>query len=174
MTEQLRLASPLQLDSFVDGPGIRMVLWTQGCPHHCPGCHNPQTHDPDAGQLYDVQELIHQIEQEPLQSGLTLSGGEPFVQSAALLPIAQASKRKGLSLWAYSGYTYEQLLEDDQHRQLLELLDVLVDGRFLQEQKDYRLRFKGSRNQRIIDVPASLRKGHVVLSSYDESNLKLD
>ena len=71
MTEQLRLASPLQLDSFVDGPGIRMVLWTQGCPHHCPGCHNPQTHDPDAGQLYDVQELIHQIEQEPLQSGLT-------------------------------------------------------------------------------------------------------
>ena len=98
----------------------------------------------------------------------------PFVQSAALLPIAQAAKRKGLSLWAYSGYTYEQLLEDDQHRQLLELLDVLVDGRFLQEQKDYRLRFKGSRNQRIIDVPASLRKGHVVLSSYDESNLKLD
>ena len=165
MTEQLRLASPLQLDSFVDGPGIRMVLWTQGCPHHCPGCHNPQTHDPDAGQLYDVQELIHQIEQEPLQSGLTLSGGEPFVQSAALLPIAQAAKRKGLSLWAYSGYTYEQLLE---------LLDVLVDGRFLQEQKDYRLRFKGSRNQRIIDVPASLRKGHVVLSSYDEVNLKLD
>ena len=146
MTEQLRLAGPLQVDSFVDGPGIRMVLWTQGCPHHCPGCHNPQTHDPAGGTLYAVDELIAQIGAEPLQSGLTLSGGEPFEQSAALMPIARAARARGLSLWAYSGYTFEQLMADPERRALLELLDVLVDGRFIEAQKDYRLRFKGSRN----------------------------
>ena len=97
MTEQLRLAGPLQVDSFVDGPGIRMVLWTQGCPHHCPGCHNPQTHDPAGGTLYAVDELIAQIGAEPLQSGLTLSGGEPFEQSAALMPIARAARARAHS-----------------------------------------------------------------------------
>ena len=174
MTEQLRLAGPLQVDSFVDGPGIRMVLWTQGCPHHCPGCHNPQTHDPAGGTLYAVDELIAQIGAEPLQSGLTLSGGEPFEQSAALMPIARAARARGLSLWAYSGYTFEQLVADPERRALLELLDVLVDGRFIEAQKDYRLRFMGSRNQRIIDVPASLREGHVVCSSYDDVNQDLE
>ena len=174
MTEQLRLAGPLQVDSFVDGPGIRMVLWTQGCPHHCPGCHNPQTHDPAGGTLYAVDELIAQIGAEPLQSGLTLSGGEPFEQSAALMPIARAARARGLSLWAYSGYTFEQLMADPERRALLELLDVLVDGRFIEAQKDYRLRFKGSRNQRIIDVPASLREGQVVCSSYDDVNQDLE
>lgn len=175
MTDQMiRLASPLQLDSFVDGPGIRMVLWTQGCPHHCEGCHNPQTHDPDSGELYDVKKLIEQIKTEPLQSGLTLSGGEPFWQCEALLPIAQAAKERGLSLWAYSGFTYEEILIDENKKKLLELLDVLVDGRFILAQKDYRLRFKGSHNQRIIDVPSSLKEGKVIRSSYDDENQKLE
>lgn len=174
MPDQIRLASPLQCDSIVDGPGVRMVLWTQGCPHHCAGCHNPQTHAFDQGTLYAVADLIHQIQSEPLQTGLTLSGGEPFWQSEALLPIAKAAKERGLSLWAYSGYTYEQLLEDETKRRLLVLLDVLVDGRFVQDQKDYRLKFKGSRNQRIIDVPASLAAGSVVLSAYDADNQQLE
>ena len=174
MPEQIRLASDLQCDSIVDGPGVRMVLWTQGCPHHCEGCHNPQTHAFDQGKLYDVNDLIRQIRKEPLQTGLTLSGGEPFGQSEALLPIARAAKERGLSLWAYSGYTDEQLLADETKRKLLELLDVLVDGRFVQDQKDYRLKFKGSRNQRIIDVPASLSQGTVVLSPYDDDNQRLE
>ena len=104
---------------------------------------------------------------------LTFSGGEPFWQSDKLIPIAKAAKEKGLSLWAYSGYTFEQLLADDEKRRLLELLDVVVDGRFVMEQKDYRLKFKGSRNQRIVDVPASLKEGKVILSSYDADNQKL-
>ena len=113
MPEMICLASPLQLDSFVDGPGIRMVLWTQGCPHHCEGCHNPQTHDSQKGTKFSIDALISQIQNEPLQSGLTLSGGEPFLQSEELIPIAKAAKAKGLSLWAYSGYTFEELLQDD-------------------------------------------------------------
>ncbi|WP_075877545.1 anaerobic ribonucleoside-triphosphate reductase activating protein [Merdibacter massiliensis] len=171
--QMIRLASPLQLDSFVDGPGVRMVLWTQGCPHHCEGCHNPQTHDPQQGTLFAVDDLIEQIVHEPLQTGLTFSGGEPFWQSDKLIPIAKAAKEKGLSLWAYSGYTFEQLMADNEKKRLLELLDVLVDGRFVMEQKDYRLKFKGSRNQRIIDVPASFKEGKVILSAYDADNQKL-
>ena len=163
MAEQLRLAGPLQVDSFVDGPGIRMVLWTQGCPHHCPGCHNPQTHDPAGGTLYAVDELIAQIGAEPLQSGLTLSGGEPFEQSAALMPIARAARARGLSLWAYSGYTFEQLVADPERRALLELLDVLVDGRFVEALKDISLRFRGSSNQRLIDMKKTLASGEIVL-----------
>ncbi len=171
--QMIRLASPLQLDSFVDGPGIRMVLWTQGCPHHCEGCHNPQTHDPNGGKLFAVKDLIEQIKSEPLQSGLTLSGGEPFWQSDLLIPIAKAAKERGLSLWAYSGFTFEEIMADDKKKKLLELLDVLVDGRFVLAKKDYRLRFKGSSNQRIIDVPASLKAGEVIRSSYDADNQKL-
>ena len=174
MPDMICLASPLQLDSFVDGPGIRMVLWTQGCPHHCEGCHNPQTHDPQKGTKFSIDALISQIQNEPLQSGLTLSGGEPFLQSEELIPIVKAAKAKGLSLWAYSGYTFEELLQDEKKRKLLELLDVLVDGRFVLALKDYRLKFKGSRNQRIIDVQESLQSGMVVLSSYDDENQKLD
>lgn len=167
---KIRLASPLQQDSIVDGPGIRMVLWTQGCEHHCPNCHNPQTHDLHGGFLCDVEECIHQIMEAPLQTGLTLSGGEPFLQAEALIPIALATKKKHWSLWAYSGFTFEQLMADSKKRSLLELLDVLVDGKFVEQLKDYRLKFKGSKNQRIIDVPTSLKQQRVVLSSYDTNN----
>lgn len=93
MANQIRLASPLQQDSFVDGPGIRMVLWTQGCMHHCPGCHNPQTHDIQGGTLYDIEDIMKEMKETHLQSGLTLSGGEPFLQAEALLPIVECAKR---------------------------------------------------------------------------------
>lgn len=172
MPDQIRLAADLQLDSFVDGPGVRMVIWTQGCPHHCKGCHNPQTHAFAGGGLYSIADLVKRVQTEPLQTGLTLSGGEPFWQSEALLPIAQAAKERGLSLWAYSGYMYEELLQDEKKKQLLQWLDVLVDGKFVEAEKDYRLKFKGSKNQRIIDVQTSLREGRVILSAYDEDNPK--
>lgn len=171
---KIRLASPLQQDSIVDGPGIRMVLWTQGCEHHCPGCHNPKTHDRNGGTLYDVKECIDQIMEAPLQTGLTLSGGEPFLQAEALIPIAQAAKARQWNLWAYSGFTFEQLMADSTKRPLLELLDVLVDGKFVEALKDYRLKFKGSKNQRIIDVRESLKQNKVILSSYDDINQKID
>lgn len=170
MANQLRLASPLQQDSFVDGPGIRMVLWTQGCIHNCPGCHNPLTHDCTGGTLYDVDSIMEEMKEARLQSGLTLSGGEPFLQAKELMPIVDTAKELHLNIWAYSGFAYEELIQDSGKRALLEKVDVLVDGRFLQEQKDHRLVFKGSKNQRIIDVQKSLQEGHVVLSSYDEKN----
>lgn len=170
----LRLASPLQEDSFVDGPGIRMVLWTQGCIHHCPHCHNPQTWDVEGGQLYMVEDIQTQIQNAQLQSGLTLSGGEPFLQAEALWDVVQTAKQKGLNIWAYSGFTFEELLRDPIKKRLLEQIDVLVDGKFIEAEKDYRLVFKGSRNQRIIDVAQSLACGHVVRSEKDIQNQKLE
>lgn len=170
---KIRLASPLQQDSIVDGPGIRMVIWTQGCMHHCKGCHNPQTHDLAAGELVTSEEIIAQMKEPQLQTGLTLSGGEPFLQSEALLPIVQAAKEMRLNIWAYSGFTYEQLISHEEYRNLLNYLDVLVDGKFMEEEKDYRLKFKGSKNQRIIDVQKSLKQNKVIRSTYDDKNTEL-
>ena len=114
------------------------------------------------------------VKKNPLIRGVTLSGGEPFSQAAEHAELAKLLHENGYEVAAYSGYTFEQLMADPERRALLELLDVLVDGRFIEAQKDYRLRFKGSRNQRIIDVPASLREGHVVCSSYDDVNQDLE
>lgn len=171
--KSIRLASPMQEDSFVDGPGVRMVIWTQGCRHHCFNCHNPQTWDTEGGTLYPVEQLQKQILASELQSGLTLSGGEPFLQVEPLLDIVKTAKEKKLNIWAYSGFTYEELLADALKKKLLIELDVLVDGKFVNDLKDYRLVFKGSRNQRIIDVQKSLQSGEVILSEKDEQNQKL-
>lgn len=170
---KLRLASPLQQDSIVDGPGVRMVLWTQGCMHKCKGCHNPQTHDLKAGELVESEKIVVQMKEAQLQSGLTLSGGEPFLQSEELLPIVQAAKEMHLNIWAYSGFTFEQLINKEACRNLLNYLDVLVDGKFIEEEKDYRLKFKGSKNQRIIDVQESLKQNKVIRSTYDDKNTEL-
>lgn len=167
---KLRLASPLQQDSIVDGPGVRMVLWTQGCIHNCQGCHNPQTWDQSGGLMVDVEALIDEMLHAPLQTGLTLSGGEPFLQAEELVPVAKAAKQKGLNVWAYSGFTFEELITQETSLALLQYIDVLVDGRFHEEEKDYRLKFKGSKNQRIIDVQASLTNKTIILSSYDDRN----
>ena len=169
----IRLASPVQEDSFVDGPGIRMVIWTQGCIHHCKNCHNPQTWDLNKGTVYSVEDIKRQIKESQLQTGLTLSGGEPFLQVEPLLEIVKVAKEKGLNIWAYSGFTYEEILADEIKKQLLCQLDVLVDGKFIEDLKDYRLVFKGSKNQRIIDVPTSLATNTVVLSDKDKQNQNL-
>lgn len=147
-------------DSVVDGPGFRLAVFTQGCPHHCAGCHNPQTHDFEGGREIDTQEIIEKLRGNPLLDGITLSGGEPFCQGAACAELASAAHALGLNVWTYSGYTYEQLLAGDaEQRALLAETDVLVDGLFVLPQRTLELRFRGSANQRLIDVKASAAAG---------------
>lgn len=162
---KIRLAADLQPDSIVDGEGIRTVLWTQGCVHKCPGCHNPSTHDFKGGVEVEVSDVIYEFKQLKGQDGITLSGGDPFCQSDACFEIAKASHDIGLNVWCYTGFTYEAILLNPKHRKLLDYIDVLVDGKFILEEKSYDLYFRGSRNQRIIDVKKSLEEGQVVLVS---------
>lgn len=150
-------------DSIVDGPGLRYVVFTQGCRHSCEGCHNPGTHDPFGGYEMSVREIIDDMLSNPLTDGLTLSGGEPFLQAEECAAIARAARENGLNVWCYSGYTFEQLLEDNAMRPLLEQLDVLVDGPFVLAQKSLTLKWRGSSNQRVVEVKSSLAKGEAVL-----------
>lgn len=159
----------MRFDSIVDGVGLRCVIWTQGCRHHCEGCHNPQTHDVNAGNEVDTQELIECIKNSKLQQGITLSGGEPFLQSEALLEVVTAIKPEGFDVWAYSGFRFEELLQNSQQKALLKEVDVLVDGKFEAEYKQYGLRFRGSSNQRIIDVQKSLKQHKII--ELDEKNI---
>ena len=165
---QIRLAAPLTFDSIVDGPGLRMVIWTQGCEHHCLGCHNPQTHDLYGGFEMDVATIIEQMKKSRLQKGVTLSGGEPFLQAEKLLPIVAEAKGIGWDVWSYTGFRFEQLLNEkhpdyEARLKLLHYIDVLVDGPFIQKLKSHDLVFRGSSNQRIISVRRSLETGQVVL-----------
>jgi anaerobic ribonucleoside-triphosphate reductase activating protein len=141
-------------DSSVDGPGLRLAVYTQGCPHCCPGCHNPQTHDPAAGTDLSPDEILARL--NPLLSGVTISGGEPLLQAAELLPLARRVKELGRNLWLYTGYTWEEILQNPEWLALVSLCDTVVDGRFEQEKRSLELRFRGSSNQRIIDVARSL------------------
>ena len=162
---QIRLAGIVK-ESVVDGPGIRMVVFVQGCPHHCPGCHNENTQDPSGGYLSTVQEVIDQLPSNPLVTGMTFSGGEPFMQAGALAVIGKAAKQRNLSVFTYTGFVFETLLEQSRNNPdiaaLLAITDVLIDGPFLLEQRDISLAFRGSGNQRLLDVPTSLRQGKAV------------
>ena len=162
----MRIANTMS-DSIVDGPGLRFTVFTQGCPHNCPGCHNPDTHDPAGGREVSVAELAEQLGKNTITDGLTLSGGEPFCQGAECAALARIAREKGLNVWVYTGYTYERLLEGGLPGalELLELTDVLVDGSFLLEEKSYEALFRGSSNQRLIDVKQSRQAGKVVLWS---------
>lgn len=155
-------------DSIVDGPGLRLTVFTQGCPHRCPGCHNPQSHSFDGGEWRDTEDILNIARENILLDGITLSGGEPFAQAAACASIAKGAHEAGLNVWCYTGYTFETLLDGNgEWRQLLENIDILVDGPFLQELRTLNAAYRGSSNQRILDVPASLKAGTVVLSSYN-------
>ena len=167
MDAKLRISGIIN-DSIVDGPGLRLVVFTQGCPHGCAGCHNPNTHDFAGGKEMTCEEIVKQLDENPLQSGVTLSGGEPFCQAEALLPLARAAKERGKHLLAYSGYTFEELtaMRSPAVDELLRLCDLLIDGRFRQEEKKLSLRFRGSSNQRIIDLAETRQQGAVVLSEY--------
>ena len=173
---KIRLAAPLQTDSIVDGPGIRAVIWTQGCKHHCKGCHNQETWDFEGGSLYSVDEVKKQMRALENHDGITLSGGDPFFQPEACYELAKYAKKLGLNIWCYTGFTYEQLMKlrhvNPAIYQLLEQVDVLVDGRFELSQKSLNLKFKGSRNQKIIDVPKSLKEDRVVtIEKYNEEKV---
>lgn len=157
---KIRLAAPMQRESIVDGQGIRMVIWSQGCKMACPGCHNPETHNPCGGKEFDVEELKNEITKyAKYHQGITLSGGDPFLQPEANKELADHAHSLGLDVWAYCGKTYEQL----QDNVLLSSCDVLIDGPFVKELRDVTLAFRGSSNQRIINVQRSLESGEVIL-----------
>ena len=143
-------------NSFTDGPGVRFALFVQGCPHHCPGCHNPQTHDFAGGSETTVGALLTALDEDPLVSGLTLSGGEPFCQVGACAELARAAHARGKDVWTWSGWTYEQLRQkaatEPDVAELLRQTDVLVDGPFIEAQRDLDLEWRGSANQRVLEL----------------------
>lgn len=157
--------SGIESESIVDGRGFRYVIFTQGCPHHCPGCHNPQTHDFNAGSWVDIADLFEEICENPLLKGVTFSGGEPFCQPEPLVELAKQIHARNLDVTVFTGYTYEELLDrhDSFTDALLSETDILIDGRFLLDQKDLTLSFKGSRNQRIIDMNQTRQAGHLII-----------
>ena len=163
MTE-LRIAGTVQ-DSIVDGPGLRFTVFTQGCPHKCEGCHNPNTHDESAGELRPVAEIIEEMRGNPLTDGLTLSGGEPFLQPEGCLALGKAAAESGLTIWIFSGFNYEELVEmgtrDENVAALLDITHVLVDGRFLIGERSLELKWKGSKNQRVIDMVKTREMGSI-------------
>ena len=145
-------------ESIVDGEGIRYVIFTQGCPHHCVGCHNPQTHSFDGGKLVLIEDILDDIsKRKKWIDGITISGGEPFCQTDQCSIIAERAQELGLTVWCYTGYLFENLYR--QGSELLKHIDVLVDGPFVQNERSLELNFRGSRNQRVIDIPKSLKEG---------------
>ena len=160
----VRLAADIQPDSILDGSGIRTVIWFQGCLHDCLGCQNPETHDMNSGMIVDIDEIKMKLKKLKYQSGITLSGGDPFFQPEAALEIAKFAQGIGLNVWAYTGFTYEALLNGDKNRvELLKYVDVLVDGKFMLDKKSLNCKFRGSTNQRLIDVKKSMETGGVML-----------
>lgn len=148
----IRLAAPCTQDSIADGPGLRMVVWTQGCPHNCKGCHNPNTHNPADGFVAEVIDVLRDFDSNPLLAGVTISGGEPFMQAAACAEIARRVKERDKNVWLYTGYTLEKILavNNKDWLELLSEIDVLVDGPYLEHLKNLDLAFRGSDSQRII------------------------
>ena len=161
----LRLAGVVN-ESIVDGPGIRTAVFVQGCPHHCEGCHNSHTWDFNGGYDREVDDIIAAVSKNPLLKGITLTGGEPFSQAEALTELAEKAHALGLDVFTYSGYTFEELTagfeEHPEWKTLLEQSDYLVDGRFDITQKSLMLRFRGSKNQRLLDVKKSLAENRAI------------
>ena len=135
-------------ESYVDGEGIRFTIFMQGCLRNCTGCQNPETHSLDGGKIIDTSEIIAAIKKNPLLTGITLSGGEPLLQIAPALELAKAVKNLGLNVWLYTGYKFEEIPAEA--HELLNFVDVVVDGEYIEELRDLELDFRGSKNQRII------------------------
>ncbi|NLW25447.1 MAG: anaerobic ribonucleoside-triphosphate reductase activating protein [Clostridia bacterium] len=162
----IRIAGIIK-ESIVDGPGIRMVVFAQGCKHKCPGCHNPETHSFNGGTLVTVDSILELAKKNPLLDGITFSGGEPFEQAEAFAVLAQEVKKLNLDIVTYTGYTYEYILENSsRHRgwgALLDKTDILVDGRYESNKRNLLLKFRGSENQRIIDVKRTKAEKRIVI-----------
>ncbi len=157
----VRLASDIQTDSIVDGEGIRSVIWFQGCTHNCKGCHNPETHDLNGGFEIKLDELLKKISELEYQTGITLSGGDPFFQPYAACEVAKHAHFCNMNVWAYTGFKFEDLLKimekNKDIKNLLNNIDVLIDGKFEIDNKTYSAKFRGSSNQRVLDVKESLK-----------------
>lgn len=148
-------------ESFVDGEGIRFAIFMQGCLRNCPGCHNPATHDLNGGKIFDTEEIISAMKKNPLVSGLTLSGGEPFLQIPPAVELSKAAKNFGLNVWCYTGFKFEEIPAEGE--ELLQNIDVLVDGEYIEDLRDLDLSFRGSKNQRVIDVKKTLADKKIIL-----------
>ena len=167
----IRLFGVVQ-DSIVDGYGFRTAIFAQGCPHHCEGCHNPESHDSAGGEEWLLDDVEKKFTGNPLLEGITLSGGEPFCQAAPCAELARRAHAKGLTVWAYSGYTYEELLKkaekDPETHALLTEIDVLVDGRFVLAERSLELQYQGSRNQRVLDLQQTRKTGTLTMFAVPE------
>ena len=152
-------------DSITDGPGIRFVIFTQGCPRSCPGCHNPQTQCVEGGTWTDTEQLLDRIRSNPLLDGVTFSGGEPFLQAKALVWFAREIHKLGLSVITYTGYTWEELENSNNPdwKELIQETDILVDGPYIEAERSLMIRFRGSKNQRLIDVRRTLARHQLTL-----------
>jgi len=169
MKDTIRLAG-IAYESLVNGPGIRRVFFSQGCNHNCKGCFNPETHDFLGGEEKDINEFIEYVYKNPIIKGVTFSGGDPFERAEEFAYMAKAFKEKNLNIWSYTGYTFEYIINNldkrDGWKELINNIDVLVDGRFEKDKAIEGLKFRGSTNQRIIDVKESLKKGSIVTLEY--------
>lgn len=176
MADSIRIAGIMR-ESIVDGPGIRFAIFCQGCPHDCPGCHNPETHDFAGGYDVSIDRMLEEIDKDPMLKGVTFSGGEPMCQPVAFSVLAKAVKERGLDIVIYSGYTFEQLIDRVKGKgtgkdlsveerkatlELLELADILIDGPYVAALRDLTLTFRGSSNQRVIDLNMTQRHGKIV------------
>ena len=153
-TGYIRLSGPLEHDNIVNGDGLRAVIWTQGCPNHCKGCQNPETWDYEAGFLVSIDEIKQHLREFKGQAGLTFCGGEPFVQAKACKEIADWARQElGWNIWSFSGFTHEIIKEYGKEPwELLKSLDALIDGPFILSQRDLGLKYRGSRNQRLLHL----------------------
>mgnify|MGYP000261534653 CR=1 FL=1 len=156
-------------DSIVDGPGLRYTIFVQGCHHNCLGCHNPESHDINGGYVKEIAEILKEIDENPLLDGITLSGGEPMLQVETLIELSKEVKKRNLNIILYSGYTYEQIIDDVNKKSLLELCDILIDGKFELEKRSLSLLYRGSSNQRLINVQESLKQNCII--EYNEREL---
>ncbi|MFA6941646.1 MAG: anaerobic ribonucleoside-triphosphate reductase activating protein [Clostridiaceae bacterium] len=166
--KKIRLAGMIH-ESLVNGPGIRRVFFSQGCRHNCDGCFNPETHSFAGGKEYNMDDIIRDIKDNPMIKGVTFSGGDPFQQGDKFSYLALKLKENNINIWCYTGYTYEFILDNLSRPgwvNLINNIDVLVDGRFQMDKKEEGLKFKGSINQRIIDVKESLKSGNIITLNY--------
>lgn len=162
---EIRIAGIVE-ESIVDGPGIRFVIFTQGCLHGCKGCHNPQTHDFNSGKDVNIDEIVNKIKEDPLLKGVTLSGGEPFMQAGKLAKLIHKLSDTKLDIITYTGFKYEEIIknanDENKFYELLDRTDILIDGKFEEDKKDENLMYRGSSNQRAIDVELSRKSGKII------------
>lgn len=163
--KKVRLAG-IEYESLVNGPGLRRVFFAQGCSHNCKGCFNPSTHDFNGGELKNIDDLVDDIKANPMIKGVTFSGGDPFYQAEAFSYMAEKIRDLKLNIWCYTGYEIEYILDNGLGKSgisLLKNIDVLVDGKFMEDKKDDKLMFRGSSNQRIIDVKNTIKLKNIIL-----------